>query len=63
MVMSRSLRNIVLRLKQSMQQREHKEEAREEHEMVEKTVSPLYDSPHCNKNAHQNPNRVQLELF
>ena len=32
-----------------MQQREHKEEAREEHEMVEKTVSPLYDSPHCNK--------------
>ena len=40
-----------------MQQREHKEEAREEHEMVEKTVSPLYDSPHCNKNDHQNPNR------
>lgn len=30
----------------TMQQREHKEEAREEHEMVEKTVSPLYDSPH-----------------
>ena len=35
----------------------NKEEAREEHEMVEKTVSPLYDSPHCNKNDHQNPNR------
>ena len=32
-------------------------EAREEHEMVEKTLSPLYDSPHCNKNDHQNPNR------
>ena len=24
---------------------------------IEKTVSPLYDSPHCNKNDHQNPNR------